>query len=151
MRTAKYNAAPGCPRVEVLAIDHGKAAIRSDEAEPGHALLIVPTSDLSSFEEIEGEVARSAYGYAVGFRRHEGGTTRRIFGSAVEAASCYLEWAQIDGSVSSYATDLRDGVIFERDDRGDGVVSAGENINPAYPSDDDYDAAMPHLQAAEGV
>src|SRR5690242_10442375 len=45
--------------------------------------------------ELENEVARSSYPYAVGFRRQEGGTTRRIFHSAVEAASCYLEWAQI--------------------------------------------------------
>ena len=37
MRTAKYNAVPGCPRVEVLSIDYDKAAIRSDEAKPGHA------------------------------------------------------------------------------------------------------------------
>lgn len=51
MQTAKYNAVPGCPRVEVLSIDYDKAAVRSDEAEPGAALLIVPVSDLSSFEE----------------------------------------------------------------------------------------------------
>lgn len=51
MQTAKYNAAPGCPRVEVLSIDYDKAAIRSDEAEPGAALLIVPVGDLSSFED----------------------------------------------------------------------------------------------------
>lgn len=51
MRTASYTAVPGCPRVEVLSIDYDKAAIRSDEAEPGAALLIVPVSDLSSFEE----------------------------------------------------------------------------------------------------
>lgn len=51
MQTAKYNAVPGCPRVEVLSIDYDKAAIRSDEAEPGAALLIVPVADLSSFEE----------------------------------------------------------------------------------------------------
>lgn len=50
MQTAKYNGVPGCPRVEVLSIDYDKAAVRSDEAEPGHALLIVPVADLSSFE-----------------------------------------------------------------------------------------------------
>lgn len=51
MQTAKYNGVPGCPRVEVLSIDYDKAAVRSDEGEPGHALLIVPVSELSSFEE----------------------------------------------------------------------------------------------------
>lgn len=61
MRTAKYNAVPGCPRVEVLSIDYDKAAIRSDEAEPGHALLIVPVTDLSSFEESAGEKRWSFY------------------------------------------------------------------------------------------
>jgi hypothetical protein len=52
MRTAKYNAVPGCPRVDVLSIDYDKAAVRSNEAEPGQALLIVPVADLSSFEEL---------------------------------------------------------------------------------------------------
>jgi len=48
-RTARYNGVPGCPRVEVLSIDYDKAAVRSDEAEPGHALLIVPVSELSHY------------------------------------------------------------------------------------------------------
>lgn len=91
-----------------------------------------------------------SHAYAVGFRRSKGGTTRRVFGSAVEAASCYLEWAKIDGSVSTYAGDIAAGAIFEAD-REDGTVSVGEDVNPAYPSDDDYDEAMPHLQAAEGT
>jgi hypothetical protein len=51
MQTAKHNGVPGCPRVEVLSIDYDKAAVRSDEAEPGFALDIVPVSELSSFEE----------------------------------------------------------------------------------------------------
>lgn len=88
--------------------------------------------------------------YAVGFRRSGGGTVRRVFHSTVEAASCYLQWAAIDGSVSSYADDMAAGVIFEKV-RDGGTISAGEDVNPAYPSDDDYDEAMPHLQASEGT
>lgn len=61
MKTAKYNAVPGCPRVDVLSIDYDKAAVRSNEAEPGQALLIVPVAELSSFEELDLRAERNGW------------------------------------------------------------------------------------------